>query len=318
MGTDSSGGREELPPVQGCADQHNSAQAGGTQYITGGGDVRHVNVYLGASGERASAVGAFTPAPAASSGRRLPARVRTSLMTGVALVAAGAVALYFHEAPRTSEAAGHRAARPDASTSGTPSPSASPSPTASSSAPASTPASPDAKRPPAAPPANDDPADSTPAPPEPDPEPSRSRTTRTTPSRAWPEDDRYCSKWMPTAEPDVEMQSCTYPGDDKGTASFGSRVTNRSTQPVVVSVQVNYAQSGESHDCGSEPWTVTLAPGGTWRSGLTACSAGSLHGTAVQAQGWAAGGKHPSPRTVQADAVQSRSVHYDDQGNPKP
>ncbi|MFD5297637.1 hypothetical protein ACFWJU_20800 [Streptomyces mutabilis] len=328
MATDGAGGHEGRPQGTARADQHNSARAGGTQYITGGGDVRHVNVYLGPSGPAEPASGGAAPTAAAVSGdggRRLAARLRTPLTAGIALLAAGALALYFHDAPRTSEAADRRDAHPGAAASSTPSASASASATTSASTSASASAStglPADARPPqtAPPPPSGDTADDAPGARGADPEPSASKTVRTTFSRSWPEDDRYCSKWRATAEPDVLMRSCTFPDGSTGRASFGTQVTNHGSQPVELSVQVGYAQSGKSLGCSdsTRPWTVTLAPGGTWRSGLISCTKSSLHGTAVQAEGWAASSEYSAPDRVQGDPVQSVTLHYNERGEHTP
>ncbi|MFB6955804.1 hypothetical protein ACFCYB_01910 [Streptomyces sp. NPDC056309] len=303
--------REGLRPETGAqGGQHNAAHEGGTQYITGGGDVRNVSVFL--TGVPSASNGSGAPA----NGRKAPSRARvvtlvgTGMVVATALAAAAILIVQTIHSPRTGEAASSRDALTDAKGS----PSATPSPSPSSSPSLSSSGTPSAVGPP---PAWE--ATTPSAAPTLDTTPSKNEQL-TTASRDYPATGLTCGHWRITNSADVKMRACVQAVENTGRASFGAEVVNNGEEAVVMSVLVAYVSTQEDLDCRpkSDPWTpIVINPGDTWRSALSGCIVDGLRGHAVQARAWAAMGGNVDPQGS-AEYVNSFTVQIKADGTVEP
>lgn len=275
----SGGVRDESPAgTARVGAQNNAAQDGGTQYITGGGDVKSVNVFL----DRPSSDPDSGGSPGA--GGKFSTRMRAALVgSGFGVVTlAAALTVYATNAPRTSDTAHTRDTRPSTAASAWPAPSASPTP-APSPSPFPSPT------PPAAPPVAAPARTTEQAAPEPSAAPSKSEPS-TTYSEPYPSTGVYCSAWQRTDSADMVVRACARAVDGIGRAFFGAEIENRGEETMSASVLVKYVVSRNSLVCPRKPgpWTgIVINPGDRWRSALPECQADDLKGHAVQSQAWA-------------------------------
>ncbi|KPC59826.1 hypothetical protein [Streptomyces chattanoogensis] len=255
--------------------QHNRAQDGGQQNITGNGDIND------RSDNRQYT---FVTLPAVPPERPQPLRARllrpVPLVTGGVLLAA-VVALavggrtWFGTQGEVADAARPGAQRPSAAPPG-PSRSTDPSGTATpkdrspTPKPSTNPAPPERKRPA-------------------EPSASGARELEASPISAYPSSDVYCGEWRGSGSSGLDISPCVQAVDHKGTAQFGVKVRNTRSEQAVVSVDVAWLRQRKFKECETGSALrqhVVIDPDTTWYSPLS-CSADAVEGYAVQAAAWA-------------------------------
>ncbi|MFG2127422.1 hypothetical protein ACGFNV_06440 [Streptomyces sp. NPDC048751] len=277
---ESRGVRDESPAgTARVGAQNNAAHDSGTQYITGGGDVKSVNLFFNRPSSDPDSGGS----PGA--GGKLSAKMRAALVgSGFGVVTlAAALTVYATNAPRTSDTANTHGTRPSTAASASPARSASPTPSPSPSPSPTPPAAPAA--PPVAAPART----TEPAAPGPSAAPSKSAPS-TTYSEPYAPTGVYCSAWQRTDSADMVVRACAQAVDGIGRAFFGAEIENRGKETMNASVLVKYVVSRKSLACPRkpDPWTgIVIKPGDRWRSALPECQVDDLKGHAVQSQAWA-------------------------------
>ncbi|AJT67940.1 hypothetical protein T261_6325 [Streptomyces lydicus] len=259
--------------------QHNRAQDGGQQNITGSGDIND------RSDNRQYT---FVTLPAVPPERPRPLRHRllrpVPLVTGGVLLAAvaafavgggtwfgraGDVADTAHPGPTTGARTGSATPRP--SRSKEPSGTATPTHRPSTPKPSTNPAPPERKRPA-------------------EPSASGAAEREASPISAYPSADVYCADWRSSGSSGLDSSPCVQAVNHRGTAQFGVRLRNTRPEQAVVSVEVAWFRQGKLMECETGSALrrrVVINPGTTWYYSPFSCSADAVEGYAVQAVAWA-------------------------------